>query len=79
MHFFSILEKSSGKDGRHEVDLWSLVLEPIPGEVERYRRVGIARKAVYVPENEVLDGKEVDDTRIPKVFESWKHREVVII
>lgn len=79
MHVLSILDKDPGKNGMHEVDLWSLILEPVPGTVGTYRRVGIARKAAYVPAEEVRTGTQLNDGHIPRLFQNWKHREVIII
>ncbi|KAE8444545.1 hypothetical protein EG329_014469 [Mollisiaceae sp. DMI_Dod_QoI] len=81
MHILSIVDKAPGKDGRHEIDLHSLVLEPVPGEVQRYRRIGIARKAAYVSENDFLDATNsaINGKTAPKLFDRWNFQEIVII
>lgn len=81
MHVLSIVDKEPGRDGQHEIDLWSLVLEPVPGQMEKYRRVGVARKAAYISEQEFLDSKAsgMDSKIAPKAFDGWQFREIVVI
>ncbi|KUJ20807.1 HET-domain-containing protein [Mollisia scopiformis] len=81
MHILSLVEKRAGKDGMYEADLYSLVLEPVPGDKEKYRRIGMARKGTYVTEDEFLASKTLDtnERRLPKIFSEWKCQEVVVI
>lgn len=81
MHILSLVEKFPGKDGMHEVDLWALVLEPVPEQGGKYRRIGIARKAAYVTPCDFVDGTKygTDGEVVPKVFDTWNCREVIVI
>ncbi|KAF8849351.1 HET-domain-containing protein [Acephala macrosclerotiorum] len=81
MHILSIVNKEPGRDGRHGIDLWSLVLELVPGKEGKYRRVGIARKAAYASKGEFLDSKSptAASAQTPKAFDGWKSQKVTII
>lgn len=80
LHILSIVDKKPSRDGRYEVDLWSLVLEPAPGEAEVYRRIGIARKAAYLSEDEFLESKSsAAIKRIPKAMDKWELRELMVV
>jgi hypothetical protein len=65
----------------NEVNLWSLILEPVKGEMDAYRRVGIARKDIVLDEavySKWAKGR-LEDPEVPKVFEDWEIRTVNII
>ncbi|CZR66282.1 uncharacterized protein PAC_16183 [Phialocephala subalpina] len=81
MHILSIIDKEAGRDGRHEIDLWSLVLEPVSGQEGKYRRIGIARKAAYVSEDDFFNLKksQIARKRAPEALHGWEYQQVVII
>jgi hypothetical protein len=65
----------------YEVTLWSLILEPVVGKEETYRRIGIAGKVVHVSEAEYerLTGSDILENKVPKMFSAWKVKTVTII
>jgi hypothetical protein len=88
LHVLSIMDRNPSeavrfKSGKtlYEVTLWSLILEPVAGKEETYRRIGIAGKIVYVSEEEHrrLSGLDTSEKDIPKIVSTWKLKSVTII
>ena len=65
----------------YEATLWSLILEPVAGKEETYRRIGIAGKIVYVSEEEYrrLSSLDSSEKEIPTMVSTWKLKTVTII
>jgi hypothetical protein len=88
MHILSIVDRlpseavriKSGKK-MYEVTLWSLILEPVTGKEETYRRIGIVGKGIYVSEEEFERMTHADSSRkgLPKIFDVWKLKTLTII
>jgi len=88
MHILSIVDRlpseavriKSGKK-MYEVTLWSLILEPVTGKEETYRRIGIVGKGIYVSEEEFERMTHADSSRkgLPKNFDVWKLKTLTII
>lgn len=66
-----------------EVRLWSLILEPVNGQDNVYRRIGVARKDVVITRADYLAFREGDDVKneppVPKYFSEWKYETIEII
>lgn len=76
----SNLSKASGRK-QHEVDLWSLILEPVDGKHATYRRIGVAWKAVHISEEEFAcaTGPGNAGVDILEPFSAWNLKTVTII
>jgi hypothetical protein len=88
VHMLSLMDRNPSdavrfKSGKtvYEVTLWSLILEPVAGKEETYRRIGIAGKIVYVSEEEYrrLSSFDVGEKEVPKLFPTWKLKTMTII
>jgi len=55
------------------VTISSLILEPIIGMADTYRRIGTAGKRIYVSEVEHANmlGSDSSKTMVPQLFSSW--------
>lgn len=81
VNVLSLVDKAPSGGKGHEVDLWSLILEPVAGRIDTYRRIGISRKSVYVSGGEFvcLTGPEASKMKWLGPFSSWELRTVEII
>jgi hypothetical protein len=68
IHLLSIGSKKPSHSNGHEIIMWALILEPVPGKRNVYRRIGISNKMVFVSEKEFsnmaylkLSGRELPE------------------
>jgi len=52
IHLLSIGSNKPSHSNGHEIIMWALILEPVPGKRDVYRRIGISNKRVFVSERE---------------------------
>ena len=55
IHLLSIGSEKPSHSNGHKIIMWALILEPVPGKRDIYRRIGITNKTVFVSEREFIN------------------------
>lgn len=80
LHILSIASKEPSPPHGHEITMWAVILEPVPGESQVYRRIGVSNRRVFVPELEYRQGCEGSPHRpLPDAFAFCDLRTIEII
>ena len=69
LHILSIGSKEPSPPHGHEMTMWAVILEPVPGKSGVYRRIGVSNRRFFVPQHEYRGGcEESSDMLLPEVF-----------
>jgi len=82
IHLLSIgWNKPNNSNGRHEITMWALILEPVPGKRDIYRRIGISNKTVFVSEKEFssMEYLKLSGRELPEPFALCELKTVEVI
>ncbi|PVH80460.1 HET-domain-containing protein [Cadophora sp. DSE1049] len=81
LHLLSIGIKEPMPSHGHEITMWALILEPVPGEKDVYRRIGVSNRRVFIPEKEYrgMRSQEGFDMPLPEPFALCELKTVEIV
>jgi hypothetical protein len=73
-------QKPSHSNG-HEIIMWALILEPVLGKRDVYRRIGISNKTVFVSEKEFsnMANLKLSGRELPEPFALCELKTVEVI
>jgi len=67
--------------GTSQITMWALILEPVPGKRDIYRRIGISNKTVFVSEKEFssMEYLKLSGRELPEPFALCELKTVEVI
>jgi hypothetical protein len=81
IHLLSIGSEKPSHSNGYEIIMWALILEPVPGKRDVYRRIGISNKTVFVSEREFsnIEYLKLSGRELPEPFALCELKTVEVI